>query len=60
MGVPFARRKAALRADCRRCSPDSSSTIDAQVGKVVAAIEQMGLRDDTLIMYIVRRQRAER
>ena len=27
--------------------------IDAQVGKLVEAIEQMGLRDDTLIIYIV-------
>jgi arylsulfatase A-like enzyme len=27
--------------------------VDAQVGRVVDAIEQMGLRDDTLIMYIV-------
>jgi arylsulfatase A-like enzyme len=27
--------------------------IDAQIGKVVDAIEQMGLRDDTLIIYIV-------
>jgi arylsulfatase len=27
--------------------------VDAQVGKVVDAIERMGLRDDTLIIYIV-------
>jgi arylsulfatase A-like enzyme len=27
--------------------------VDAQVGKVVDAIDQMGLRDDTLIIYIV-------
>jgi arylsulfatase A-like enzyme len=27
--------------------------IDAQIGKVVDAIERMGLRDDTLIIYIV-------
>ena len=27
--------------------------VDAQVGKLVDAIEQMGLRDDTLIIYIV-------
>jgi arylsulfatase len=27
--------------------------VDAQVGRVVDAIEQMGLRDDTLIIYIV-------
>jgi arylsulfatase A-like enzyme len=27
--------------------------IDAQIGKVVDSIEQMGLRDDTLIIYIV-------
>jgi arylsulfatase A-like enzyme len=27
--------------------------VDAQVGKMVDAIEQMGLRDDTLIIYVV-------
>jgi arylsulfatase len=27
--------------------------IDAQIGKLVDAIEQMGLRDDTLIIYVV-------
>lgn len=27
--------------------------VDAQVGKLVDAIERMGLRDDTLIIYIV-------
>jgi arylsulfatase A-like enzyme len=27
--------------------------IDAQIGRLVGAIEQMGLRDNTLIIYVV-------
>ena len=30
---------------------DAARTLDAQMGRVLAALDQCGLRDDTLVIY---------
>jgi arylsulfatase len=51
-GIPVGRRETALRR-MQEVFAGFLEHVDAQVGKVVDAIERMGLRDDTLIIYVV-------
>ena len=40
-----------LRRDCRQAYAASISFMDAQVGRVVAALDRLGLADDTVIVF---------
>ena len=60
VGRALRRRAAPLRAPCRRCSPASSAHTDAQIGRVISSLDELGVLDDTLVDAHLRQRRERR